>query len=310
MQESAAIEVRELTKRYGSLVAVDGISFDVSHGEIFGMLGPNGAGKTTTTECIEGLRQADGGHVNVLGLRVGPDTTRIKQRIGVQLQTASLYPQLTVREVLDLFASFYDTTSRNFHTEELIEMMDLKDKAATRTKALSGGQKQRLSVALALVNDPEVVFLDEPTTGLDPQARRSLWAVISSLRERGKTIFLTTHFMDEAEHLCDRVAVVERGRIIAMGSPAELIEKNFRESAIEVECPKSAADELMACLPGVTEAHRENGRITLYSSAVPATMSSLMELSEQGQVAYRDLAMHRATLEDVFLKLTGRRIRD
>ncbi|MCC7352895.1 MAG: ABC transporter ATP-binding protein [Anaerolineae bacterium] len=310
MDNTLAIEVRNLVKRYGNLTAVDNINFTVNRGEVFGMLGPNGAGKTTTAECIAGLRQPDGGDITVLGMKVGPDTHRIKARIGVQLQTAALYPLLTVREVLDLFASFYPNQKKRVNLDELVALVDLQEKAKTYTKALSGGQRQRLSVALALVNDPEIIFLDEPTTGLDPQARRSMWDIISRFRDQGKTIFLTTHYMEEAERLCDRVAVVERGRIIALGSPADLITTHFKESAIEVQTPASPADTILSNLPGVSHAQRENGRLTLFTVAVLATMAGLMELSESGQVTFKDVTMRRATLEDVFLKLTGRRIRD
>ncbi len=312
MYDDLAIEVENLTKRYGNLTAVDGISLTVHRGEVFGMLGPNGAGKTTTVECIEGLRRPDGGNITVLGMQVGPDTDRIKAHIGVQLQTAALYPLLTVREVLDLFASFYPNQRKqvNLNLNELIARFDLQDKAKTLTKALSGGQKQRLSVALALVNDPELIFLDEPTTGLDPQARRSMWEIIAGFRDQGKTVFLTTHYMEEAERLCDRVAVVERGRIIALGSLADLIAAHFKESAVEVQTPPGPADTVLSNLAGVRHAQRENGRLILFTVAVPATMAALMELSESGQVTFQDVTIRRGPLEDVFLKLTGRRIRD
>jgi ABC-2 type transport system ATP-binding protein len=213
----SAIEVRDLKKRYGDTQAVDGVSFSVGQGEIFGMLGPNGAGKTTTTEILEGLRPPDSGEVQVLGMDVAREPQKIKERIGVQLQTTALYPRLTVREVLDLFATFYRGEKRT--TDDLVGMMNLGEKQNTQSKDLSGGQRQRLSVALALINKPEILFLDEPTTGLDPQARRSLWEVIRSVNREGTTVFITTHYMDEAQTLCQRVAVVDGGRIIAQGSP-------------------------------------------------------------------------------------------
>src|SRR5215470_7668566 len=211
-----AIVAEDLHKYYGKTRAVDGISVQVPAGEVFGMLGPNGAGKSTTIEMVEGLRVPDAGSVSVLGLRQPKEARSIKRRIGIQLQTTSLYPRLTVSEILDLFRSFYDG-QKTVPTAELIRMVDLDEKSDTRSKALSGGQKQRLSVALALVNDPEILFLDEPTTGMDPQARRQLWDVMEQLKARGKTILLTTHYMEEAAQLCDRVAIVDHGKIIELG---------------------------------------------------------------------------------------------
>jgi ABC-2 type transport system ATP-binding protein len=305
-----AIEVRELKKIYGTAKAVDGISFSVGQGEIFGMLGPNGAGKTTTTEILEGLRPPDSGAVRVLGLDVAREPQKIKERIGVQLQTTALYPRLTVREVLDLFNTFYRGEKRT--TDELIEMMNLLEKQNTRSMDLSGGQRQRLSVALALVNKPEILFLDEPTTGLDPQARRSLWEVIRAVNREGATVFLTTHYMDEAESLCQRVAVVDGGRIIALDSPSGLIRQSFRETAIEFDqkgekAPKGTFREL----PGVTRpAVRENGHVTIYTDNAAQTLGGLTDLAEAGTIQFDDLHLRRATLEDVFLKLTGKRIRE
>jgi len=226
-----AIVAEDLRKYYGKTRAVDGISVRVPVGEIFGMLGPNGAGKSTTIEMIEGLRKPDSGAITVLGLHQPQQATAIKERIGIQLQTTALYPRLTVTELLDLFHTFY-RGRKTISTAELIHTVDLAEKRDTRSKELSGGQRQRLSVALALVNDPELIFLDEPTTGLDPQARRQLWDVISEMRDRGKTILLTTHYLEEAEQLCDRVAIVDHGRIIEQGGPSELISRHFRETAI------------------------------------------------------------------------------
>ncbi|MBF8282168.1 MAG: ABC transporter, partial [Anaerolineales bacterium] len=219
-----AIEVQDLKKYYGATKAVDGISFTVEQGEIFGMLGPNGAGKTTTTETVEGLRVADSGEVRVLGLDVKREPQKVKSRIGVQLQTTALYPRLTVREVLDLFSTFFPGEKRS--TDTLIEMVNLREKEKTLSKDLSGGQRQRLSVALALINKPDIVFLDEPTTGLDPQARRSMWETITEIRQSGATVFMTTHYMEEAQTLCDRVAVVDIGKIIALDTPNALINQH------------------------------------------------------------------------------------
>ncbi len=231
-----AIIVENLRKTYGATKAVDGISFEVRQGEVFGMLGPNGAGKSTTIEIVEGLRAADAGTVTVLGLKQPREGQAIKARIGIQLQTTSLYPRLSVTEILDLFHKFYPNRE-TLSTETLIRMVDLEEKKSTRSKQLSGGQKQRLSVALALVNNPDIVFLDEPTTGMDPQARRQLWDVVLGLKRQGKTILMTTHYMEEAEQICDRVAIVDHGHIIESGTPAELVQRHFSEIAISFQAP-------------------------------------------------------------------------
>ena len=227
----SVIRVRGLTKRYGDVDAVAGIDFDVAPGEIFGLLGPNGAGKTTTVEILEGLRSPDSGEVSVLGVDVTRAADELKPRIGVSLQTASLYPKLTVTEVIDLFAR--STPPRPI--DELIELLELGERRNAQTQELSGGQRQRLSVALALVNDPELVFLDEPTTGLDPAARRSLWDIIAGSRREGRTVLLTTHYMEEAEILCDRLAIMDHGRILEMGTVDELISKRFQERAVRFD---------------------------------------------------------------------------
>jgi ABC-2 type transport system ATP-binding protein len=301
-----AIVAEDLRKYYGKTRAVDGISVRVPVGEIFGMLGPNGAGKSTTIEMIEGLRKPDSGNINVLGLRQPQQSTAIKERIGIQLQTTALYPRLTVTELLDLFHTFYRGRS-TIPTADLIRTVDLEEKRNTRSKELSGGQRQRLSVALALVNDPELVFLDEPTTGLDPQARRQLWDVIRDMQGRGKTILLTTHYLEEAEQLCDRVAIIDHGHIIEQGGPAELISRHFHETAIEFNDGGGDVAEYKA-LAGVANASREEDRVTLYSTDVPQTMAALLQREQTG--GFRDLIVRGATLEDVFLKLTGRALRD
>jgi ABC-2 type transport system ATP-binding protein len=303
----AAIEVENLVKTYGTLRAVDGISFEVQDGEVFGMLGPNGAGKSTTVEMIEGLRQPDSGTICVLGIDVVKQPDRIKQRVGVQLQTTALFQKLTVRELLTLFASFF---ARSLPIDEVIAVVNLEEKANTRSKNLSGGQQQRLAVAIALVNDPEIVFLDEPTTGLDPQARRSLWDVIANLQQRGKTVFLTTHYMEEAERLCDRVAIVDHGKIIALGSPGALIRENFNQAALEFATNDDLHHDQLAALPFVESIRTENGTTTLYSSGISRTTNALMALAEARQTELKGFSIRMATLEDVFLKLTGRRIRD
>ncbi|MGE5576728.1 MAG: ABC transporter ATP-binding protein [Syntrophothermus sp.] len=302
-----SITVSDLKKYYGQVKAVDGLSFSVRQGEIFGMLGPNGAGKTTTVETLVGLNKRDGGEVAVMGMDPAKDPAAVKSRIGVQLQTAAMFPRLTVREVVRLYASFYP---RSAGEDEVIGLVGLQEKAGTQTRHLSGGQLQRLSVALAMVGDGDIIFLDEPTTGLDPQARRRLWDVIHQMREKGKTVFLTTHYMDEAEKLCDRVAVVDRGKIIALDSPQALINEHFHEKAIEFNQPALATDQALAGLPGVARVQVEGDLIILYSSEVARTIAALMEHSQNAGAPVEDLTVRTATLEDVFLKLTGRRMRE
>jgi ABC-2 type transport system ATP-binding protein len=301
------IEVQGLSKSYGDLKAVQNISFGVVKGEVFGMLGPNGAGKTTTMEIVEGLRESDSGSVEVLGLNIKREPRLIKARIGVQLQATALYPYLTVSEVLDLFGSFFP---KALPVEQLLGLVKLEDSRRKLCTHLSGGQQQRLSVALALVNDPEILFLDEPTAGLDPQARHSIWEVVEFARQREKTVFLTTHYMEEAERLCDRVAIIDYGQIIATDRPEGLIAQNFREEAIEFDLAHRIEKEELGGLAGATSVVTENGKVTVYSTLVPATISALLELAKKRNVQLADLRVHRATLEDVFLKLTGRRIRD
>jgi ABC-2 type transport system ATP-binding protein len=305
-----AIEVKDVQKYYGATKAVDGISFSVAAGEIFGMLGPNGAGKTTTTEMIEGLRVPDAGTINVLGLDVVRHARDVKKRIGVQLQNTALYPRLNVREVLDLFATFFPGPRRT--TDELIDLVNLREKEKTLSKDLSGGQRQRLSVALALINKPEIVFLDEPTTGLDPQARRSMWDTVRSVQAGGATVFMTTHYMEEAETLCDRVAVFDAGKIIALNSPNGLIKEYFKETAIEFELGGEMPPEgTFRPLPGVIgPALREGQHVTLFTTDTTGTLSGLTHLADTGIIHFDALSVRRATLEDVFLKLTGKRIRE
>lgn len=305
-----AIEVQDLKKYYGATRAVDGVSFTVEQGEVFGMLGPNGAGKSTTTEILEGLRKPDSGNVQVLGLDVTRQTREVKSRIGIQLQTTALYPRLNVREILDLFSSFFPGEKRS--TDTLIDLVSLREKEKTLSKDLSGGQRQRLSVALALINKPEIVFMDEPTTGLDPQARRGLWETIREIQKSNTTIFLTTHYMEEAQTLCDRVAVVETGKIIALDTPEALIQQNFKETAIEFDLADEAPPEgTFRNLKGVSRpAVREGRHVTLYTNETMATLSELTNRAQAGDLKFDDLRIRRATLEDVFLKLTGKRIRD
>lgn len=303
------IQVENLVKTYGLTRAVDGISFDVKQGEVFGLLGPNGAGKTTTAEIIEGLRLADSGQVTVLGMDVAKVPGKVKQKIGTQLQAPAMMPLLTARETLDTFGGFYD---HSLLPDELLKMVALEESAKVLVKNLSGGQQQRLSVALAMVNDPDIAFLDEPTTGLDPQARRGLWAVIENMRGRGKTIFLTTHYLEEAERLCDRVAVVDHGKIIAMGSPNQLIRENFEEKAIQFFMDTPPSIEEMKKLAGAINVMIDENEVVVYSNNIPKTMSAVLKYAEDNETSghIRDLHVREASLEDVFLKLTGRKIRE
>jgi ABC-2 type transport system ATP-binding protein len=286
---------------------IDGVSFEVGRGEVFGLLGPNGAGKTTTVEILEGLRKPDGGSVSVLGIDVARNPDALKERIGVSLQTAALYPKLSVAEILDLFRSFYRRTRPR---DELIELLDLGEKRATRTEQLSGGQRQRLGVALSLVNDPEIVFLDEPTTGMDPAARRSLWDIVRSLKAEGRSILLTTHYMEEAEVLCDRIAIMDHGRILETGTVEDLVSRRFRERAIQFAAIDGLDGNRLSAMPGVTDVKREDDQVLLYTSDVPATIGALLAATEALGAEARNLAVRRATLEDVFLDLTGRALRD
>jgi ABC-2 type transport system ATP-binding protein len=303
----AVIKVDNLRKSYKDIKAVNDISFRVYEGEIFGMLGPNGAGKTTTMEIVEGIRKADSGRVTVLGIDVKKHPRKVKANIGVQLQTTSLYPRLSVREVMALFASFYP---RSASIDKLIKLVDLEDSKKKRCKNLSGGQQQRLSIALALVNNPKVLFLDEPTSGLDPQSRHNIWSMIEYVRSKGKSVFITTHYMEEAQRLCDRVAIIDYGKIIATDKPDKLVSQHFQDEAIEFELNQQLDDDVLSKVAGVTNVVQENGKVTVYSSAVPVTVSALLDLAKQRGFELTNLYVRRATLEDVFLKLTGRRIRE
>lgn len=304
---TAAISVSGLRKSYGEVKAVDGVDFVVDAGQVFGLVGPNGAGKTTIVEILEGLRQPDSGQVTVLDMDLLTAKSRIKDRIGVQLQSSSLYPDLTVAETVALFASFF---SRSLAVETVLEKVELADRNKVLTKTLSGGQRQRLSVALALVNDPDLIFLDEPTTGLDPQARHALWSVIENLQEMGKTILLTTHHMEEAERLCDRVAILDYGHILALDTPEALIKAHFEESAVQFEVDERLPDALFEDLPGVRGFLCEGKEVSLYSCDVHATLVALLALAKDRELTLDDIHIRRATLEDVFLRLTGRRIRE
>jgi ABC-2 type transport system ATP-binding protein len=301
------IRVRGLTKRYGDVQAVAGIDFDVAPGEIFGLLGPNGAGKTTTVEILEGLRTPDGGEVSVLGVDVTRGADALKPRIGVSLQTASLYPKLTVTELIDLFRSFYP---KSRPTNELIDALELGERRNARSQVLSGGQRQRLAVALSLVNDPELVFLDEPTTGLDPAARRSLWDIVRDLKAGGRSVLLTTHYMEEAEILCDRLAIMDHGRILEMGTVEELVSKHYQERTVRFDRLDGLTHDELAALPAVTSVKQDADEVLVYTRDPGKTVGALLDLADSRGLEPQNLAIRRPTLEDVFLDLTGRALRD
>jgi ABC-2 type transport system ATP-binding protein len=301
------IRVRDLKKHYGDVRAVDGVSFEVRRGEVYGLLGPNGAGKTTTVEILEGLRPPDSGEVSVLGLDVTTSADALKPRIGVSLQTAALYPKLTVVELIDLFRSFYP---RSRPTAELIDALGLGERRTAQSKDLSGGQRQRLAVALALVNDPELVFLDEPTTGLDPAARRSLWGLIEELKAAGRSILLTTHYMEEAEVLCDRLAIMDHGHILEEGTVEQLVSKHFKDRAVRFDRLDALDGATLEALPAVSSVKVDDTEALVYTRDVGATIGALLAAAEAHGVEPQNLAIRRASLEDVFLDLTGRALRD
>jgi len=301
-----AIEVSDLRKFYGSVRAVDGITFEVQEGEIFGMVGPNGAGKTTAIECIEGLRRPDGGGATVLGMDPQRDGYELRERIGVQLQEASLPNRIKVWEALDLFAAFY---RRSVDWPSLLEQLGLAEKRNGSFAKLSGGQKQRLFIALALLNDPDLVFLDELTTGLDPQARRAMWDLVRSIRERGKTVFLTTHFMEEAERLCDRVAIMDQGRIVALDTPENLIESLGVENRVVFSVNGRFDEESLGAVPSVTRVERVGERVVVYGQG-ERFVGRVVNGLESAGIRFRNLRTEQPTLEDVFLALTGRRMRE
>ncbi|MHB8718772.1 MAG: ABC transporter ATP-binding protein [Candidatus Dormibacteria bacterium] len=304
----AVITADGLVKRYGELLAVDGISFAVEAGEIFGMLGPNGAGKTTTLEMLEGLRLPDGGRATVLGHDVVSEARAIKARIGVQLQATALPPLTRVREAVELFAALFP---RSRDPDELLEEFDLTAKAGTDVAQLSGGQMQRLSIALALVNGPDVVFLDEPTTGLDPQARLNIWDTVDGIRRDGRTVVLTTHNMEEAQRLCNRVAIVDQGRIVALQTPERLIAEHAPGTTIEFDAPGGVDENALAGVDGV-DACSVGERVAVTTRAPERVLRVLLDAGaswHRGDATINDLRVHQGTLEDVFIALTGRSLR-
>ncbi len=302
-----AVIISGLTKSYGALKAVNDVSFSVAKGEIFGLLGPNGAGKTTTIEMIEGLRKPDCGTITVEGIDALNDTTRLKEIIGVQLQSTTLHDLMKVRELLELFGSYYQTA---VPANELLSEVSLEDKQNSYIKSLSGGQKQRVALALALVNDPQVLFLDEPTTGLDPQARRNVWDSIEKLKTKGKTIILTTHYMEEAETLCNRVGIIDQGKIIAIGTAGQLVAETGLDSAVEFSCPQEQAVLIIDNLNDISRSIENNGTHTVFTSNPSVTLQKIASLANENNVTLSGLTLKRANLEDVFITLTGRNLRD
>lgn len=301
------IEVKNLSKKYGDFTAVDNISFSVKQRETFGILGPNGAGKTTTMEMMEGLKGITSGQVVFDGLNVQTQAREVKHRIGVQLQASSFFDGLNLKELIDTFASLY---GRKVDAMALLRQVQLEDKVKSMVKALSGGQKQRLSIAVALVNDPKAIFLDEPTTGLDPQARRNLWDLISQIKKRGTTIILTTHYMEEAEVLCDRVAIMDHAKIIAMDTPTALLKLADVGTTIDFHVDQKVPVEALRKLPEVLHVDEEDHGYKLLTRAPEKTLPPLFESAAHHGHKIINLQLHQATLEDVFLKLTGRHLRD
>lgn len=306
-----AIEVSDLKKYYGDVRAVDGITFSVNEGEIFGMLGPNGAGKTTTIETLIGLTERTSGKISLLGMEPEEELNSIKKRIGVQLQNPSLFPRLTVRETLELFASFYPDP---LEILEAANQVGIEKSFNTEVDSLSGGQKHRLAVALSLVSNGNIIFLDEPTTGLDPKARRDLWTTITNLQDKKITVFLTTHYMDEAEKLCDHLVIIDMGQIIARGSPEKLINQYFPRRAIEFTDPglDSLEREELAKLnfEGELSFDESDSRVILYSESVAETFDELFDFARKINKPLNDVSVRTASLDDVFLKLTGRGIEE
>ncbi|MBH0171292.1 ABC transporter ATP-binding protein [Fictibacillus sp. 18YEL24] len=300
------IKVQKLVKQYGDFTAVDGSEFSVHNGEVFGLLGPNGAGKTTTLEMLVGLRKPDEGTAIVGGFDITKELDKVKEVIGVQLQSTTLFELLTVDEILHLYGSFY---RQHISIPELIDDMLLTEKKNSRIKGLSGGQKQRLAIALALVHDPQIIFLDEPTTGLDPQARRTLWDIILRLKERGKTVVLTTHYMDEAHVLCDRIAIMDQGKLIALDTPSELVRNLQSDSAVEFKF-NDEVDIALSEIDGVKQVGSQKDVHVLYTDDLQKTLTSLIAIASERQLKLVDLQTRTATLEDVFIHMTGRRLRE
>jgi len=302
-----ALSCEGLVKRYGDVVAVDGIDLAIRAGECFGLLGPNGAGKTTTVEILEGLNQPDAGTVRVLGARWADDARSLRGRIGIQLQETQLSEKLTVLETIALFRSFY---SKGLAPLDVMRIVQLEEKENVWVRKLSGGQKQRLSLAVALVGNPEILFLDEPTTGLDPQARRQVWDVIAAVKARGGTVLLTTHYMEEAERLCDRIAIVDRGKVIALDTPAALIARLGAEHVLEIETESRPDLDRLRALVDVRDLRIDGEIVSLTVGEVHRAVPALLKELAAQSVPLTRLTTHHATLEDVFVAMTGRHLRE
>ncbi len=303
----AAVRCRGLIKRFADVTAVDGLDLEVHRGECFGLLGPNGAGKTTTVEILEGLTEPDGGEVEILGMAWGDNDLKLRERLGAQLQETQLADKLTVEETVRLFRSFYHAGRT---VDEVIAIVALDEKRKARVGKLSGGQKQRLAVACALVGDPDLLFLDEPTTGLDPQARLQLWDVVEQYQAGGGTVLLTTHYMEEATRLCNRVAIMDHGRMISLGTPVDLIASLGADQIIEFTLDGNIPTRTLEELPGVRHVRAGSGQYALTVSQIGTTLPALLSEFEQHGIRLDTLTTHQATLEDVFVSLTGRMLRD
>jgi ABC-2 type transport system ATP-binding protein len=311
--EEVVIRIEGLRKGYGKVVAVDGVNLTVNRGEVFGILGPNGAGKTTTLEMIEGLRKPDTGEIEVAGYDAVRESEDLKRIIGVQLQGTALFDYLTVRETLKLFADLYGADDSPARIRELLDVVSLTEKTKSRVENLSRGQQQRLSLALALVNDPKIVFLDEPTTGLDPQARRNLWGLVRHIRSEDKTVVLTTHYMEEAEELCDRVAIMDRGRLLICDSPMALVRSLNMDATILASIDADPGEHLdadLGLLPGVTGKERNGEELLLWTEDAQATTTALLRLAAERGMQLKNLTVRSVNLEDVFASYTGRGLRE
>jgi ABC-2 type transport system ATP-binding protein len=311
--EEVVIRIEGLRKRYGEVVAVDGLNLTVNRGEVFGILGPSGAGKTTTLETIEGLRKPDAGEIEVAGYDAVRESEDLKRIIGVQLQSMALFDYLTVRETLKLFADLYGADASPARIRNLLDVVSLTEKTKSRVEDLSGGQQQRLSLALALVNDPKIVFLDEPTTGLDPQTRRNLWGLVRHIRSKDRTVVLTTHNMEDAEELCDRVAIMDRGRLLICDSPMALVRSLNMDATILASVDTAPGEHLdadLGLLPGVTGKQPNGEELLLWTEDAQATTTALLRLAAERGMQLKNLTVRSANLEDVFTSYTGRRLRE
>jgi ABC-2 type transport system ATP-binding protein len=306
---NAIVECDHVTKSYGDIIAVNDVSLSIEEGEVFGLVGPNGAGKTTLIEMIESLRSPDSGSIRVLGMDPSKEANRLQEKIGVQLQTTSIQPNIKVKEAIKLFASLYQQPLTN--TEELLKTLSLEDKAGSRFKKLSGGLKQRVAIALALVNDPKILFFDELTTGLDPQARRNMWDLVENIKAQGKTIFLTTHYMEEAEKLCDRVGIIDYGKLIALDTPRNLIDNLGAESKVSFNIEDEDIDtSKFELVEAVSRVEKVEDGIILYTRDENITLQELVRLADEQKFRLSNLRTERPSLDDVFLTVTGREIRE